>query len=587
MIALAPEIECELQRFEDEIRALESGATDPNDFRRFRLENGVYGIRNSADRHMIRVKIPFGRITPDQLDAMADLAEFFTPTGLSHLTTRQDIQFHNVLRRDVPRVLRRIAEAGLTTREACGNTVRNVTACPYAGVAPDEPFDVTPYAQAVADYFLRNPINQNLPRKFKIAFEGCHEDHARIPIHDIGAVAKIRSGAGGVEERGFHIYFAGGLGAQPRSADRLEDFTPADLLIPTIEAAIRVFDRHGERRPERVHRMRARMKFLAREWGQQRLQKAIIEERKQILLTRSGKMPLRVDEKFEVCVLCASAVNSYRRGAENADLEFLNWRTANVREQKQAGWHMVAIGVPLGDAAPATLRAIAQIARKHSGGQIRISIGQNFILRWVAVEALPQVFAELRKIGLIETHVGRITDITRCPGADTCQLALTHSRALAVALDSALKDRYTSVPEVSKLSIKISGCMNSCGQHHIADIGLFGSSVDFEGKVLPVYSLLLGGSTAEGRATFGKFTAKVPAKAAPDAVRAVLDFYVENRQLEEAFAAFLNRAGIERFRRLLVDFADLSRYENRDALQYDLGEMEAFTGEVGVGECAS
>src|SRR5689334_11256997 len=284
MTTLTPEIENELRYFEEEIAALESGALDPNDFKRFRLENGVYGIRNSDDRHMVRIKIPFGRITPGQLEGIAEMAEQFTPTGISHLTTRQDIQLHNVLRTDVPKVLRLIAEMGLTTREACGNTVRNVTACPFAGVASDEPFDVTPYAEAVAEYFLRNPINQNLPRKFKIAFEGCSEDHARIPIHDIGAVAKVRP-VDGKLERGFHIYVAGGLGAQPRSADRLEDFTPADLIIPTIEAAIRVFDRFGERRPERVHRMRARMKFIARAWGKERLHKAILSERKQLLLT--------------------------------------------------------------------------------------------------------------------------------------------------------------------------------------------------------------------------------------------------------------------------------------------------------------
>src|SRR5262245_17164182 len=376
MKTLTPEIKTELRYFEEEIAALESGATDPNDFRRFRLENGVYGIRNSADRHMIRIKIPFGEITPDQLDAIADLAEQFTPTGISHLTTRQDIQLHNVLRRDVPRVLRAIAEIGLTTREACGNTVRNVTACPYAGVAPDEPFDVTPYAKAVADYFLRNPLNQNLPRKFKIAFEGCGEDHARIPIHDIGAVAKVRRSADN-EERGFHVYVAGGLGAQPRSADRLEDFTPAELIIPTIEAAIRVFDRYGERRPERVHRMRARMKFIAREWGKERLHKAILSERRQILLTRSGRMPLAIDYVEEVPPKKLVGVDGI--APRQVDANYGRWLKTNVDEQKQRGWHVVAVAVPLGDITPASLRALAQIARRHAGGRVRISIGQNFI----------------------------------------------------------------------------------------------------------------------------------------------------------------------------------------------------------------
>jgi sulfite reductase beta subunit-like hemoprotein len=584
MKVLTAEIESELQRFEQEIAALENGALDPNDFKRFRLENGVYGIRNSEDRHMIRVKIPHGRITPDQLDEMADLAEQFTPTGISHFTTRQDIQFHNVRRSDVPRVLRRIAEAGLTTREACGNTVRNVTACPYAGVSSGEAFDVTPYAEAVAAYFLRNPINQNMPRKFKIAFEGCHEDHARIPIHDIGAVAKTRI-VHGREERGFHLYFAGGLGAQPRSADRLEEFTPADLLVPTIEAAIRVFDRYGERRPERVHRMRARMKFLARQWGSGKLQKAIIDERKQVLLTRSGRMPLHIVAQDELPPEKPSLID--RRYSGGADAAYTRWRAANVREQKQSDWHVVSLAVPLGDIAPAPLRSVAQIARRYCAGRLRISIDQNLILRWVSEEALPHVFAELRKLGLAQVESGQITDITRCPGADTCQLALTHSRALAVALQDSLRDRYRALPEIMKLSIKISGCMNSCGQHHIADIGLFGASLDADGKAVPVYTLLLGGGTSEGRATFGKIVGKVPARLAPEAVRTVLDCYAENRFAGEDFPLFLDRFGISRFRELLGPFMDASALQGHPELHYDLGEVEEYKAEIGVGECAS
>src|SRR5262245_9536128 len=583
MKTLTPEIENELRYFEQEIAALEAGASDPNDFKRFRLENGVYGIRNSADRHMIRVKIPFGRITPDQLEGIADIAQEFTPTGISHLTTRQDIQFHNVLRADVPKVLRLLAEMGLTTREACGNTVRNVTACPYAGVAADEAFDVTPYAEAVAAYFLRNPINQNLPRKFKIAFEGCADDHARIPIHDIGAVAKVRT-ADGKLERGFHVYVAGGLGAQPRSADRLEEFTPAELIIPTIEAAIRVFDRYGERRPERVHRMRARMKFIAREWGKERLHKAILSERRQILLTRSGRMPLEIDPIEETPPKKLVCVDS--PSARRLDPAYVRWLKTNVSEQKQRGWHVVAVAVPLGDITPASLRALAQVARRYADGRIRISIGQNFILRWVAAHELPHLFAALKNLGLVETE-GQISDITRCPGADTCQLALTHSRGLAAALRESLADRYAAIPEVQELSIKISGCMNSCGQHHIADIGLFGASLETDGRTFPVYTLLLGGRTIEGQAIFGKFAAKIPARLAPDAVRTVLDFYVQARQVGESFRDFVARVGISRFRRLLETFTDFGRYAHREDLQYDLGETELYKAEVGAGECAS
>src|SRR5262249_33519754 len=249
--------------------------------------------------------------------------------------------------------------------------------------------------------------------------------------------------------------------------------------------------------------------------------------------------------------------------------------------------NVVAIGAPLGDVEPAKLRAIAEIARHYSGGGLRISIGQNFILRWVPSEALPRVFSDLRKLGLIETAVGQITDITRCPGADTCQLALTHSRALAVALQETIRNHYASVPEVSRVSIKMSGCMNSCGQHHIADIGLFGSTVESGGRVLPVYSMRLGGGTTDGQPTFGKLAAEIPARIAPEAVRHVLDYYLERRNPTEDFGQFFERIGIGRFRRLLEDFTNFEQYKNNEALQYDIGEMEAFTAEVGVGECAS
>lgn len=578
---LAPETEAELNRFENEILLVETGESDPDDFKRFRLENGVYGIRGSSDRHMIRLKIPFGRISPEQLRMVADLAEHHTPTGIGHLTTRQDIQLHNVLRADVPRVLRRIAEAGLTTREACGNTVRNVTACPYAGVSPGEAFDVTPYAEAVSAYFLRNPVNQNLPRKFKIAFEGCAEDHARVAIHDIGAVAKIRR-IGGRDERGFHIYIAGGLGAQPRSADLLEEFTPADLLIPTSEAVIRVFDRFGERRPERLHRMRARMKFLARTWGPDKLRRTILAERRAILATRSGKMPthfcIREEEPPEVPARPDTAPRIELR-------RFDRWLRTNVSAQKQPGWKTVTIRCPLGDLSAQGLRRVASVAERYCGGRSRLTITQNIILRWVPDGLLPWVYDELHAAGLAEAEAEHLSDITRCPGADTCQIALTHSRGLAAELSRVVRE-FGSDDLLHEISIKISGCMNSCGQHHIADIGFYGAASEAGGHPLPEYIVMVGGHTAEGHAEFGRIAGKVPSRLAPEAARRILEHYVDRRRPGERFHQFNARLGPDPFQRLIEPLTAAPSWERQRELFFDLGSEETFLAEVGVGECA-
>src|SRR5579872_670274 len=331
-IPLTPVQEAEFAHFDENVRKLEAGSLDSDDFRRFRLENGCYGIRNTTDEHMIRIKVKWGNLTADQLDVLAEVAEAYATPKAGHITTRQAVQMHHVKRNDVTKLLRRVAEAGLTTREACGNTVRNVTACHFAGTSPDEVFDVRPYAQAIADYFLRNPIGQNLPRKFKFAFEGCSTDHARVPIHDFGAVAKIRD-VNGKKIRGFQIYVGGGLGATPFSAQLIEDFTPEELLIPTAEAVVRIFDRHGNRKDK----ARARIKFVLKEWGIEKMREVILEERKIAILTRSGRTrdfsidPHAFDERPPQVDLPAQI-------AEPKDSSYARWKLTNVRKQKQAGY---------------------------------------------------------------------------------------------------------------------------------------------------------------------------------------------------------------------------------------------------------
>ncbi len=571
---LAPSARAELQRFEDEIASLERGRGDPEEFKKFRLQNGVYGIRQSADRQMIRIKIPFGQITPDQLDTVAEIAEEYTPSRRTHLTTRQDIQIHNVERRAVPAVLRRIHLAGLTTREACGNTVRNVTACPYAGVAPDEPFDVTPYATAVASYFLRNPVSQNLPRKFKIAFEGCNHDHARTPIHDLGAVATIEGG-----RRGFRIYVGGGLGASPRSAELLEAFTPAEWLIPTCEAVIRVFDRNGNR----SNRNHARIKFLIKQWGIERLRAEVVAERRVLLSIRSGDLPLEIDTTEEIAPIAGLPVESAPVGTE-----YWAWRASNVRPQKQDGYFSAMIRCAYGDLLPEEVRQVAEAARRFCGGRIRITIEQNLLLRWVPEALLPALYQHLTRAGLARAGAGSIVDITRCPGADTCNLAITHSRGLAEALATALDTgELANLPEAREFSLKISGCPNSCGQHHIADIGFHGASKSVEGRDVPHYLILVGGGTVEGKASFGRPIGQVPARRVAAAVRALILYFHAERQPGESFATFVQRVGLPQLRTLLEPFRTIPSYADEPDFYEDLGAPNRpFLVQVGEGECA-
>lgn len=594
----------------EQIKRLDRGEMDPDDFKRFRLENGIYGIRGFADQHMVRVKVRFGKLTADQLETLAGIAETFTPNKKVHLTTRQDVQFHHVERRHLPRVLTMLAEVGLTTREACGNTVRNVTACPFAGISPTEVFDVRPYADALSLYFLRNPINQNLPRKFKFAFEGCSEDHARTPIHDFGAVAAIR-GVNGNSERGFRIYLGGGLGAQPASAQLLEAFTPEPLLIPTAEAVLRVFDRFGERREDRSHRMRARLKFLIREWGWEKFRTAVLKERQAVLLTRSGRtaVPSNVEEErppsgeVDFKKLVADGVSGRlanpqeRRGGRNvgpatvaasiqAERRFSKWLAANVVAQKQKGWSAVIIRAPLGDLTVDNLRQVARIARKYCGGRIQVAISQNLLLRWVPQAATKQLYEELDRAGLAQDGAHQLADITRCPGADTCQIAITHSRGLAEALAPLVENGLGEFPELQQLSIKISGCMNSCGQHHIADLGFYGASENIKGHELPKYVVMLGGRTREGVAEFAVPIAQIPARRVPETTKELLLFYREKKRDGELFRDFVDRIGKATFRSLLSKYQAVSSFDEEPELFRDLGAEEEFKVSLGVGECA-
>lgn len=575
MAGLSAEAEAEIQYLEAMISRLEAGEEDPEDFRVYRLKNGIYGIRGRPEHHMVRIKLPVGRVSPEALRVLAEVAERYAENRLAHVTTRQAVQLHHVHRRDVPHVLRAVNRVGLTTREACGHSIRAITCCPYAGVSAEEPFDVTPYAEAAYRYFLRHPVGQNLPRKFKIAFEGCATDHARTPIHDIGVVAAVEGG-----KRGFRLYVGGGLGAAPMSAELLEPFTPEEDLLPTMLAIIRLFDRHGNRKVL----TQARLKFLVKKWGIAAFREAVREERRIVKLTASGE-DLKAWQPPQD--LPPPSLPSPPRKPFSFAPGFDAWRRTNLFRQKQEGYYTVAVRLPLGDITPEGLRALADIAETYAG-EIRSAISQNLLLRFVPEDALGGLYEALLRVGLAHPEAHTILDITRCPGADTCNLAITRSRGLAQALEAHLHTLpLTHDPAVRSISIKISGCPNSCGQHHIADIGLYGSSRKVGENEVPHYTLLLGGRTREGEARFGQVVARIPARRTPEAVERILKRYQEEREQGESFQAYLDRVGAASFKPLLEDLQTIPSYEEAPEYYQDLGaEGETFRVQLGRGECA-
>jgi sulfite reductase beta subunit-like hemoprotein len=569
---LPPAVEEEIRRFAANIKELKSGRMDPEDFRKFRLNNGIYGIRNAVDRQMIRIKVPFGKLTADQLDGLAGVVEAYAPSKIGHFTTRQNLQIHNIPLEVTPDILRRVAETGLTPREGCGNTVRNITANPYSGVQPGEVFDVSPYADAAFLFFLRHPLAANLPRKFKIAFESTATDYALTPIHDLGFVAEIRGGV-----RGFRTYAGGGLGATPQVAIRLEDFTPAELLLPTIEAVLRLFDRNGERQ-DKLH---ARIKFLVKKWGEEEFKKRFQTERRVVMATAGGQVhwtyPVTEEEAPPAPVIpSVQPLPGFER-----------WKSTNVSAQKQAGYSWVTVVLPLGDVTVPQMRDLAAVARRFTGGRLRTTIEQNFLLRWVRTDHLPALHAALDKIGLALPGAGRLSDITRCPGADTCQIAVTKSRELAKALGELFSDGLAADADLEGVHVKISGCTNSCGQHHIGTLGFYGTYRKVGDRSVPHYMMLAGGSTTEGQARFGQTVGAVPARRVPEAFKKIVALYTAEKAAGETFDAFLARVGKGRIKETVADCLTLPPYDQAPELYREFGETKDFVPEIGVGECAA
>jgi sulfite reductase beta subunit-like hemoprotein len=590
----------DIDEFVAMLERFERGEITPDQWRQFRLVRGTYGQRQSDDAQMLRVKIPQGVLSSDQLDALADVADRYS-RGFGHITTRQNIQFHFVRLHDVEPAMRRLGDTGLTTREACGNSVRNITACPYAGVAADERFDVTPYAEALTRYLLRHPLSSTLPRKFKIAFEGCATDHVGTAINDLGFRAVVGPHGG----RGFRVTAGGGTAILTRSAGLLHEFLPASEILRVAEAILRVFRRFGDYE----HKQRNRMKFMIRELGWTRWREEY--ERELTACRLQGAVPtLDIDppateskpdsagEPSPSIGQIAARVASGRVSGpgitpavaplfEPGDEAYVRWRATNVRPQKQFGYSMATASVPLGDLTSEQMRVIGELARAYSDGMARVTPEQDLVFRWVNACDVRQLYRRLAAAGLGLPDAGTVADVTSCPGAETCRLAVTQSRGLGRLLEDHLRARPDLVAAADGARIKISGCPNGCGQHHIATIGFQGSVRRVGSKAAPQYFVMVGGGIDETGASFARLAAKIPARRIPDAVDRLIALYARERQPNEPAQAFFQRIPLDTVKAELADLERLTAEQAADDDFIDLGEAAAFAPEVMDGECSA
>ena len=572
---LPPEVKQEIDIYETELRRVEQGLMPEKVFLEFRLRHGVYGQRQ-AGVQMQRIKIPLGMLTTAQMERLADVAEEYAD-AVCHVTTRQDIQLHFVDIKDTPNLMRRLAEVGITTREACGNVVRNVCACPLSGVCETEPFDVTPYARALACFLLRHPDAQNFGRKFKIAFSGCEQEACGLAImHDIGAIARLGGEDG--SRRGFQVYVGGGLGALPHRAKLLSEFVAAEEMLPLAQAIARVFARLGEKK----NRGRARMKFLIAQLGSEEFARLVRQERERLPGDPRWTEYLREAEGFrEQPLLQGSPLSLEGRSAE-----FTRWAAVNARPQRQPGYSTVTVFLPLGDISSNQMRGLARLCRRFVRDTVRTTVEQNLVVRWVPGGELPAFFEGLRELDLAQTGAGTLADITACPGTDSCKLGITSSRGLAALLHQKFNNGLGRLAGRRDLKIKISGCFNSCGQHHIADIGFFGSVQRKGSHVAPVFQVLLGGVSGGNASAYGLAVAKVAAHNAPAAVEKLTDLYSRERGQQETFADFVRRLGKARIKEELEELAGLPSYEEDAKYYKDNRQPWDFHMSTGVGECA-
>jgi sulfite reductase (ferredoxin) len=509
---------------------------------------------------------------------LADLAEEYSD-GIAHITTRQDVQLHYVQIEDTPSVMRRLAAVNITTREACGNSVRNVTACPYAGVCPDEIFDVTPYSRALSKFLLGHPDTQNFGRKFKHSFSGCAQHACGLAsMHDMGMIAVTRT-ENGKEKRGFEVYVGGGLGAVPYQAKLFDSFVPQEELLPLAQSISRIFAALGEKK----NRSRARIKFLVHDLGIEKFKELVLEDRKNLPRDPRWTDYIEGAEDFQEAPL--------RPGGPAPLLgsqAFQRWVKTNTRAQKQQGYTVVTIALPLGDISANQLRAVADIARRFTKETIRSTVEQNIVLRWVSQSDLIELHKALDAAGLADPGAGSIVDIAACPGTDTCKLGISSSRGLAAELRKRLAEKNFQLDDsVVKLHIKISGCFNSCGQHHVADLGFYGVSRKMSGYAVPHFQVVLGGEWEHNGASYGLPVIAIPSKNIPDVVQRLTDRYAANRKDGESFKDFIARTGKVELKKMLEDLARAPLDTRDRSFFQDWGDPREYTlSDMGVGECA-
>jgi sulfite reductase (ferredoxin) len=577
-----PILEREFDDFDHESERYLGGEIEENEFIGFRLKQGVYGQRQ-ADVQMVRVKLPMGGITPEQMETFADVVEKWVPLKKGHITTRQNFQFHHVPLRDAAAFIREISAAGLSSREGCGNTVRNVTADPWAGICEDEAFDCTPYAGAYVRYFVRHPTTQLMPRKIKTSFDGTPHDRSISEIHDIAFRAKIKDG-----KKGFEMLVGGGTSIMPRTAPVLYDFVEADNgeYLEAAEAVLRIFDRQDWLRPNRA---RARIKVFVDKFGIDELRRQADEERKlDWVAERDFDVErLRFDVDEEGIATSAPAVSRY--ATPNGDQsDFDRWAEHNVVPQKQDGFSAVQVMVVRGDLSPEQFRGLARIMRDYSQGFARTTVSQNFVLRWVRNEALYSVWRELTELGLGGHGADTVLDTVSCPGTDSCKLGITSSMGLNRAIQKRVEEMNITDPLTKQIHIKMSGCPNGCGQHHIGNIGFYGASIKVGDKTIPAYVAHIGGRYGGEGVGFGqRLKIRLPAKRVPDAIERWIRFYEAERGEGETFNAFAERVGLAEFEDRAKDLS-LPVEFNLENIEHfiDWQRREPYQVIRGEGECA-
>ncbi|QNM84466.1 HEPN domain-containing protein [Polaribacter pectinis] len=567
-----PVVEKDILELERKIQLFKEGKIDEERFRSLRLARGVYGQRQFGVQ-MIRIKLPYGKVTSEQLHRISDVSDEYS-RGRLHITTRQDIQIHHVSLDRTPELWAQLEKDDITLREACGNAVRNITASETAGIDINEPFDVSPYADATFKFFLRNPICQEMGRKFKMSFSGTDDDTAISFIHDLGFIAKVKT-ENGVTKKGFKVLLGGGLGSQPRHADVIYEFLEEDVLIPTIEGVLRIFDRFGER----AKRAKARLKFLVKDLGVEAFLELVSAE-VNALENKTFKVDITAFE--QPIIFQETAIPSVKIEDEVA---YKKWKETNVIPQKQEGLFAIGLKIHLGDFYTPKARLLADLVKKYGANEIRLTLRQNILIRHIRSALLPFFYVELQKLGFAKAGYNSTADITACPGTDTCNLGISSSTGIAVELEKVLEEEYPNYLNNKEIAIKISGCMNACGQHNMAHIGFQGMSIKVGNLQAPALQILIGGGIlGDGKGRFSDKLVKVPSKRGPESLRILLNDVEENQQEKETFLQYYDRQGKTYFYDLLKGLQDTTNLEPSDFI--DWGHSENYVKAIGVGECA-